>query len=170
MLFDSSSRAWLNPHHITMNIRWNPNQPSDVKLEQPRWNATRIPVSSEVPKYQKLSTQYPRSNPLETLTAQHSKNFPIFSELAQKYLCLASLSVERLFSMAGAVFQPNRYRMSTQVFQSQSFVQFFLRPETSGKSVVDYSLQENQFASITPLEKNSFFMFTDSQIQVLWSE
>ena len=80
---------------------------------------TPTPALSEVQKYLELSIQDPDSNPLETWR-QYEKDLPRIAKLARKYLCLAASSapVERLFSVAGKVFRPDRCRVSDKVFES----------------------------------------------------
>ena len=89
------------------------------RLAQPKQNTTPTPALSEVQKYLELSIQDPDSNPLETWR-QYEKDLPRIAKLARKYLCLAASSapVERLFSVAGKVFRPDRCRMSDKVFES----------------------------------------------------
>ena len=89
------------------------------RLAQPKQNTTPTPALSEVQKYRELSIQDPDSNPLETWR-QYEKDLPRIAKLARKYLCLAASSapVERLFSVAGKVFRPDRCRMSDKVFES----------------------------------------------------
>ena len=89
------------------------------RLAQPKQNTTPTPALSEVQKNLELSIQDPDSNPLETWR-QYEKDLPRIAKLARKYLCLAASSalVERLFSVAGKVFRPDRCRMSDKVFES----------------------------------------------------
>ena len=63
------------------------------------------------------------SNPLEWWCAR-SGNFPILSTMAKKYLSMPATSapVERLFSIAGKIFRPERSSLSDGVFEMLMFI------------------------------------------------
>ena len=54
----------------------------------------------------------------------HRETFPTLAKLAQKYLSVpaSSAPVERIFSIAGKVFRPDRCRLTDKNFESVMFV------------------------------------------------
>ena len=74
--------------------------------------------STEVNKYLNLPCISEEENPLD-YWKKEKDTFPVLSSLACKYLCIpaSSAPVERLFSIAGKVFRPERCRISDERFQ-----------------------------------------------------
>ena len=74
--------------------------------------------STEVNKYLNLPCITEEENPLD-YWKEEKDTFPVLSSLACKYLCIpaSSAPVERLFSIAGKVFRPERCRISDERFQ-----------------------------------------------------
>lgn len=72
----------------------------------------------EVEEYLKEDTIDRQADPLVFWKEQCFK-YPILSELAAKYLAIpaSSASVERLFSIAGKVFRPDRNRLNDNTFE-----------------------------------------------------
>ena len=73
--------------------------------------------STEVNKYLNLPCITEEENPLDYWKKKDT--FPVLSSLACKYLCIpaSSAPVERLFSIAGKVFMPERCRICDECFQ-----------------------------------------------------
>ena len=75
-------------------------------------------VESEIKDYLKQPCTDMTSNPLEYWKGQQS-NYPVLSTLASRYLTIpaSSAPVERLFSIAGKIFRPDRCSMKDQTFE-----------------------------------------------------
>ena len=79
--------------------------------------------STEVTRYLNLPCISEDENPLDYWKKEND-NFPVLSTLACKYLCIPASSgpVERLFSIAGKVFRPERCRIGDEQFQQLMMV------------------------------------------------
>ena len=75
-------------------------------------------VGSEIKDYLKQPCTDMISNPLEYWKGQQS-NYPMLSTLASRYLTIqaSSAPVERLFSIAGKIFRPDRCSVKDQTFE-----------------------------------------------------
>lgn len=79
-------------------------------------NISGDPVKQEVCTY--LSEACEQTDPLK-YWKEHCDKYPTLAILAKKYLCIPATSapVERLFSIAGKVFRPERCRLSDNTFE-----------------------------------------------------
>ena len=78
---------------------------------------------SELKEYLLKPTIPGNSNPLG-FWKDHADTYPKLAVLAMKHLAVpaSSASVERLFSIAGKVFRPNRYNISDKIFETLMFL------------------------------------------------
>ena len=85
--------------------------------------ATQQPENTEVSTYLSLPCIGDDEDPL-AFWKQQKDTMPVLSTLACKYLCIpaSSAPVERIFSVAGKVFRPERCHLSDTRFQELMFV------------------------------------------------
>ena len=110
-------------HLATDSASCNESHPPPAKRRKlfsfmtARHTITQPASSTEVTKYLNLPCISEEEKPLDYWKKEDT--FPVLSSLACKYLCIPASSgpVERLFSIAGKVFRPERCRIGDEQFQ-----------------------------------------------------
>lgn len=89
----------------------------------PTTSSDNLSSTAEVDEYVDLATLPMDANPA-TFWKENKKKFPLLSILAKEVLSIPSSSapVERLFSIAGKVFTPERCRLTDKRFEQLMFI------------------------------------------------
>ena len=92
-------------------------------IDNPRIATTSISIESEIQDYLSTACIPEESDPL-IFWKVNQKQFPSLAKLVPNYLCIpaSSAPVERLFSIAGKIFRPERCRLADKNFQQLMFL------------------------------------------------
>ena len=105
---------------------WNP--PGSDPMPSLLWENRRVPTTSssadsEISDYFGQQCITDNANAL-SYWQQQQLNFPTLSKLAKQYLTVPASSgpVERLFSVAGKIFHPDRCSLKDHIFETLMFI------------------------------------------------